>query len=321
VNARLETLGIEVPIVQAGMGGGLAGADLAAAVSEAGGLGTIGFTAADYLAAEVRRARHCTARPIAVNLLLPFARPAHWRAADEADVVVTFWGKPLRRTDRVWIHQAGSPDEAKLAKAAGADAVIAQGVEAGGHVRGTLPAVELLGRVRAAVGRDYPVLSAGGLADRGDVAARLGAGAYAAVLGTRFLMSEESGAHAGYRARVAEATETILTELFGVGWPAAHRVIANEATRRWLADDPRGPGWVRGLHRLTAPLVSRIPVPLQMRLAGSQVAARPFFGPAAPTAGVPEAFLDAAPLYAGETVAKIADVRPAGELVRELVPR
>jgi NAD(P)H-dependent flavin oxidoreductase YrpB (nitropropane dioxygenase family) len=141
VGRLLERIGVERPIVQAGMGGGLAGAELAAAVSEAGGLGTIGILAPDALSGEVAGARRLTDRPIAVNLLLPFARRAHFRAAEQADVLVTFWGEPRRRTASVWIHQVSSVEEAVAARDAGADAVIAQGMEAGGHVRGTEPAL------------------------------------------------------------------------------------------------------------------------------------------------------------------------------------
>src|SRR5436190_6860614 len=116
------------------MGGGLSRHRLAAAVSAAGGLGTIGFLAPEDLSAEIALARGLTDAPVAANLLLPFARKAHFEAASEADVVVTFWGEPTRRTPKPWIHQAGSVEEALAAQAAGADAVIAQGVEAGGHV-------------------------------------------------------------------------------------------------------------------------------------------------------------------------------------------
>src|SRR3954467_10349338 len=216
------------------MGGGLSGHELASAVSAAGGLGTIGFLAPGDLKAEIEAARERTGRPLSVNLLLPFARTAHYEAADDADVVVTFWGAPRRRTARTWIHQCGSVEEAQAARSAGADAVIAQGVEAGGHVRGNLPATELLARIQAAVGDDYPVLSAGGVTDRAEAGARLAAGAAAVVSGTRFLMSEESGAHAAYKERLIGASDTVLTELFGFGWPAPHRVVPNAATDRWL---------------------------------------------------------------------------------------
>jgi nitronate monooxygenase len=316
----LERLGIEVPLVQAGMGGGLAGHRLAATVSDAGGLGTIGILAPDDLRAEIAAARRLTARPVAVNLLLPLARRAHFEVAPEADVVVTFWGRPKRRTPKVWIHQCGSVAEAIAARAAGADAVIAQGVEAGGHVRGAVPALELLEQVRAAMGDDYPVLSAGGIAAGSDTRTHLAAGAEAVVSGTRFLMTEESGAHPEYKARLLEARGTLLTDLFGVGWPAPHRVIPNAATARWLRPDGRAPSWLRMAHKATAPVFSRVPVPLQFRLAESQKAGRPFFGPAAATVDGPSNLLDAGPLYAGKCIERISDIRPARELVAELAP-
>jgi NAD(P)H-dependent flavin oxidoreductase YrpB (nitropropane dioxygenase family) len=300
------------------MGGGLAGHGLAAAVSEAGGLGTIGFLAPDGLRKEVAAARRLTGRPVAVNLLLPFARAAHFEAAAGADVVVTFWGQPKRRTPKAWMHQCGSVKEALAARAAGADAVIAQGVEAGGHVRGIVPAVDLLEQMRAAFGDDYPVLSAGGIVEASDTKARLDAGADAVVCGTRFLMTQESGAHPDYRARLLTAHETILTELFGVGWPAPHRVVPNAATHRWLGNDARGPSWLRLFHKVTAPVFSRAPVPLQFRLAATQTPGRPLFGPAAAIAGGPANLVDAGPLYAGQCIERIGDIRPAGELVAEL---
>jgi nitronate monooxygenase len=314
----LERIGVELPVVQAGMGGGLAGSDLAAAVSEAGGLGTIGILGPDELREEIAAARRLTERPVAVNLLLVLARPGHFEAAEQADVVVTFWGRPRRRTSGVWIHQVGSVEEALAARQAGADAVIAQGVEAGGHVRGTIAAADLLVRVKDVLGPDYPVLSAGGIVEPADVSERLDAGAEAVVAGTRFLMSEESGAHPAYKRRLIDARDTVLTELFGLGWPAPHRVVPNAATERWLRGDPRGPGWVRALHRLSSVGASRVPISLQMRLAAAQRPGRPFFGPAAATAEGPPNLVDAGPLYAGECIERIDDVRPAADLVRGL---
>jgi nitronate monooxygenase len=317
--ALLERLGVELPVVQAGMGGGIAGHRLAAAVSGAGGLGTLGILPAAALRAELGDARRLTAAPIAVNLLLPFARREHWRVAESADAVVTFWGRPRRRTGRPWLHQCGSVDEALAAQAAGADGVIVQGVEAGGHVRGTIPALELLERARAALPRGYSIWLAGGVAAAHDVAQALEAGADAAVLGTRFLASEESAAHPRYKLRATKGRKTVLTELFGVSWPAApHRVLPNEATRRWLRSGERGPRVVLALNRISGPVAARLPAGVQARALATQRPAIPFFSPQPPLDGQPEALIEAAPLYAGETVARIADVRPAGALVREL---
>jgi NAD(P)H-dependent flavin oxidoreductase YrpB (nitropropane dioxygenase family) len=318
VGLFLERLRVELPVVQAGMGGGLAGHELAAAVSAAGGLGTLGILAPADLRSEISAVRKVTDTPLAVNLLLPFARRAHFEAASEADVVVTFWGRPKRRTAKIWIHQCGSVGEALAARAAGADAVIMQGIEAGGHVRGTERALELLARVRGAVAHDYPVFSAGGIVDASDVKARLDAGAEAVVCGTRFLMTEESGGHPAYKARLVEARETVLTDLFGMGWPAPHRVVPNAATARWLRHDRLAPGWLRVLHKATAPVFSRVPVPMQFRLAATQKPSRPLFGPAAATIDGPPNLVEAGPLYAGKCIDRISDIRPAAELVREL---
>jgi nitronate monooxygenase len=316
----IERLGLEVPVVQAGMGGGLSRHELAAAVSEAGGLGTIAVNGADSIRRELARARQLTGRPLAVNLLLPFARRDWFAAAADADVVVSFWGRPRRRTPGPWMHQCGSVAEARAAHAAGADAVILQGVESGGHVRGSLPALELLERARAALPASYPLLLAGGIAERENVARALERGAAAAVAGTRFLLSEESRAHSEYRQRLLDAEETILTELFGAGWPAPHRVVANAATGHWLGDDPRGPLLNRALNRLSAPGARYLPPALQQRIARAQRPTSRLLSPQGPTDDGPANLLDAGPLYAGESVARIDSIQPAAELVRALAP-
>ncbi|HEX8050000.1 MAG TPA: nitronate monooxygenase [Solirubrobacterales bacterium] len=330
----LERLGVELPVVQAGMGGGLSRHELAAAVSEAGGLGTIAVNGAEAIRRELAAARALTGRPLAVNVLLPFARRDWFAAAAAADVVVTFWGEPKRRTGGAWLHQCGSVAEARRAQAAGADGVVVQGVEAGGHVRGETPALRLLEQARRVLPPDYPVLLAGGIVAREDVRAALEAGASAAVAGTRFLLSEESRAHPLYKERLLEAEETILTELFGAGWPAPHRVVPNAATERWLGrrssfvgDTPikderrellRGPRLNRVLNRLLAPGARYTPPSLQVRMIRAQRPGSRLLSPAGPTDDAPATLVDAGALYAGESVARIDEVEPAAELVRLL---
>lgn len=325
----LERLGVAVPVVQAGMGGGLSRHELAAAVSEAGGLGTIAVNGAAPIRRELAAARALTQRPLAVNLLLPFARRDWFEAAAAADVVVTFWGAPRRRVGGAWIHQCGSVGEARAAYAAGADAAIVQGVEAGGHVRGGLPALELLERARAALPADFPLLLAGGIAERGDAQRALDAGAAACIAGTRFLLSEESRAHPGYQQRLLEAGATILTELFGFGWPAPHRVVANATTERWLpvspaavdpTDSRRLPRLNRALNRLSGSTARFVPAALQQRLIIAQRPGSRLLTPQGPTDDGPSTLVEAGPLYAGETVRRIDDVRPAAALVAELTP-
>src|SRR5687768_156399 len=110
-----ERLGLEHPIVGAGLGGGLSRARLTVAIAEAGGLGQLGLMPPAILRAELAAHRDRSARPVAVNLLLPFARRGHVEVAREADAVVTFWGRPRRVTDGIWIHQCGSVEEARAA--------------------------------------------------------------------------------------------------------------------------------------------------------------------------------------------------------------
>ncbi|MBS1870658.1 MAG: nitronate monooxygenase [Actinobacteria bacterium] len=321
VPGLLERLGVATPVVQAGMGGGISRHELAAAVSEAGGLGTIAVNGAAAIERELRAARALTGRPLAVNLLLPFARRDWFEAAAQADVVVTFWGRPRRRTPGVWLHQCGSVEEARAAAAAGADGLIVQGVEAGGHVRGTLPAHELLARVRdALVAGAPPLLLAGGIAERGDVTAALDAGAVAAVAGTRFLLSHESRAHADYRRRLLDADATLLTELFGFGWPAPHRVVHNAATGHWLRGGKRAPLALRALNRASGIGARRVPPAVQARFARAQRPEGRLLSPVPPTDDGPPRLVEAGPLYAGETVARIRDVRSAAELVAALTP-
>ena len=155
-------------------------------------------------------------------------------------------------------------------------------------------------------------------AERADVEAALAAGADAVVVGTRFLLSPESDAHPEYKRRLLDARDTVLTELFGAGWPAPHRVVRNAATDRWLRDDERGPGWVRTLHRATGPVLSHMPVALIQRAARAQRPGMPLLGPAAATVDDPSSLVDAGPLYAGQCVARIGELRPAAELVRTL---
>lgn len=312
---------IPTPVVQAGMGGGISRHELAAAVSEAGGLGTIAVNGAAAIERELAAARALTDAPVAVNVLLPFARRDWFEAASRADVLVTFWGPPgRRRTPALWLHQCGSVEEVSAARAAGADGAIVQGVEAGGHVRGGERSLELLDRARAAVSDPgFPLLLAGGIAERADVERALEAGAVAAVAGTRFLLSDESRAHPGYKDRLLDARETLLTELFGFGWPAPHRVVANAATERQLSGGGV-PLLNRAINRISAPGARFAPASALRRVTRAQRPDGRLLSPQGPVDDGPEGLLEGGPLYAGETVARIEDIRPAADLVAALTP-
>src|SRR4051812_44942169 len=209
------------------MGGGLATAELAAAVSAAGGLGTVGILPdPQAFADELRRAgRAAAGRPIAANLLLPFARRAHFDACAETgvDAVVLFCGsapggvRRLREAGILTFAQVGTPEQARQAIDDGVDGLIAQGREAGGHPLGVEPTTSFLGKALEAAG-GRPVLAAGGIAARATAREALDAGAAAVVAGTRFLLTEECRAHPAYKQRVLGARRTLDTMLFSMGW-------------------------------------------------------------------------------------------------------
>jgi nitronate monooxygenase len=191
--------------------------------------------------------------------------------------------------------QVDSADGARAAADAGAEALIVQGVEAGGHVQSVVGLLPLLVEVRRAV--SLPLLAAGGIADPASGRAALAAGAAAVVLGTRFVASEECDAHPRYKARLLEAQgrDTVLTGLFDVGWPAPHRVLRNSTYDRWQAAGRPASGARPGEGEEVAPGVPRYAVNLP--LAGS------------------EGDVEAMAMYAGQGVGAIDAVEPAAAIV------
>jgi nitronate monooxygenase len=321
----LDRVGLAHPVVQAGMGGGVAGCELAGAVSAAGALGTIGIMPPSLLRAQLGQARErANGHPVAANLLMPFTRAAHVRACVEAGAaVVVFhggsgrrWLATLRDAQILVLATVGNVTQARAALAAGVDGLVVQGVEAGGHLMGDQPLHTLLPRVRQL--GDFPILAAGGIADFHDAAAVLDAGANAAVAGTRFLLTSESRAHPAYKQRVRTATETVRTMLFGVGWPLEHRVVPNAATKRWSGANGELPAWLRRVERASAPLGHILPLRASGVMASMQHTRMPLFGPALPLAGMPDSLIETTALYAGETVRVIDDVISAREAVARL---
>lgn len=319
-------IGLRHPVVQAGMGGGLATATLAAAVSEAGGLGTLGLMPPAEFRAELRQLRAgLGGQPFAANLLMPFVRAAHVQACLESRpaLVTLFYGFDAALVARfhehgiqVW-HQVGDPAQARRALADGADGLIAQGGEAGGHLAGRLPLEQLVAELRSlAAGR--PLLAAGGIYDAASAQRARRLGVDGVVAGTRFLLSPESNAHPEYKARLLAATATLRTELFGLAWPAPHRVIPNAATQRWCRQDADGPGWVRRFNALMVPSRRLLPMSAVVRLVELQRLGVPLYSPAAPVQGMSSRTLDTAPLYAGACVSEIDGLLPARDIVAEL---
>ncbi len=219
---------------------------LAGEVSRAGGLGSLGasWTELEVLRERIRSIGRMTDRAFCVNLVLDFEQDERLEVAVEERAPIVSFSFGLRTAliararaagARVLV-QVGSADAARAAADAGADALIVQGVEAGGHVQSVVGLLPLLAEVRRAV--SLPLLAAGGIGDPVSARAAFATGVEAVVMGTRFLASDESDAHPRYKARLvqAQARDTALTELFDVGWPASpHRVLRNSTYERWEA--------------------------------------------------------------------------------------
>jgi nitronate monooxygenase len=321
----LDRLSLDVPVGQAGMGGGLAGPDLAAAVAGAGGLGTLGLAPPHELRESIGRVRDLAPdRAVAVNLLTPFLRRSQVSVCVRAGVdaaMVAFGGdrELVDELDAAGVFvlvMVGTEEQARRAVSWGADGLIAQGGEAGGHLCGTTDALQFLPRALAVAG-DRPVLLAGGIATASDTRAALAAGASGVITGTRFLLTHESRAHPEYQRRILLADRTIRTTLFGLGWPAPHRVVPNAATAQWCDTD--------GAAKVLAPLDQR-----RQRLFGQATADE--FGPAdaepatsavlpiAPTVGMPSSAVDRTACYAGQSVLRMNSVTSAGQAVADLAP-
>ncbi|MGK0222990.1 MAG: nitronate monooxygenase [Limisphaerales bacterium] len=233
-------VGCQVPVQLAGMGG-MVTPQLACAVSNAGGLGMLAAAAVpkallDETIGQVlsQLSGGSVNRKVGINFLMPFVDDARVElAAEKLDLVEFFYGDPdSKLIERVHSYgklagwQIGSAPEAQAAVAAGCDYIVAQGVEAGGHVRGTLPLFVLLDQLESKI--DVPVLAAGGVSTGVGLAAVLAAGASGIRVGTRFLVAHESAAHPEYvdALLMANADDTVLTEAYSIGWPnAPHRVL------------------------------------------------------------------------------------------------
>ena len=324
----LDRLRMDVPVAQAGMGGGLAGPQLAIAVAQAGGLGTLGWVPADRLRESIRRVRDEVGdRAVAVNLLMPFVRRRDVDVCIEERIdaaVVAFGGDrslvaELREAGVFVFVMVGTDDQVRRALRWGADGLIAQGGEAGGHLTGSTPALEFLPSAgELAAGR--PVFLAGGIATGEDARTALSAGADAVVAGTRFLLTHESGAHPEYQRRVLAADTTYRTTLFGFGWPAPHRVVGNAATERWCHRD----GTTRWLpERINARSAALVRLAELGNLnpdviVRTQSAHLPVFSPAALLEEMPASWADRTALYAGESVLRMDSVISARRAVNDL---
>jgi NAD(P)H-dependent flavin oxidoreductase YrpB (nitropropane dioxygenase family) len=298
-------LGIEHPIVLGGMGGATS-PELVAAVSTAGGLGVLGATRQnpEELARDAAAIRAATTRPFGLNLLLFMERPGQYDAllAARPKVISTAWaaleqdlGGYVARAHAVGalaMHMIGTVAEAKAAARAGADIIVAQGTEGGGHIglMGTMPLVPMVVSAVAPI----PVLAAGGVADGRGLAAALALGADGVLLGTRFLATDESPIAKGFKQAILDSDghDTLVTDIPDVAsgntWPGAYvRVRRNRFIEEWMGRDNE-------LRR------RRAEVNAQIR--------------AAAQAGDP----DRGAVMIGQTAGLIDRIEPAGDLVRQI---
>ena len=300
-----QLVGCRLPVQCAPMPG-VCTPRLCAAVSDAGGLGMIGAgrLPPGAIMECIDGVQRRTSNPFGVNFLVPFLnQDSVEAAAKRAKVIEFFWGQPdaalverVHRLGGVVGWQAGSLDEAVAAEEAGCDYVVAQGTAAGGHVRGELALLPLLGAVVEEV--RIPVVAAGGIGSPRAMAAVLTVGASAVRIGTRFVAATESGAHPAYKAALvaARAEDTQITDTFSAIWPnAPHRVLRSciEAARA-LSIDVVGETIFAGQPQPVARLSSACPTE--------------------DTVG----HVRAMALYAGQSVGDVRQIEPAAAILREL---
>jgi NAD(P)H-dependent flavin oxidoreductase YrpB (nitropropane dioxygenase family) len=308
-------LDLTAPVVQAPVGSATT-PELAAAVSNAGGLGMLAltWTPPGSVRESIRATRALTDRPFGVNLVLEWAQHERVQACAEESVaaVSTFWGDPRPYVDRIHaggalhLHTVGSAEEARRAVQAGVDVIVAQGWEAGGRVWGEVATLPLVPAVVDAV-RPVPVVAAGGVADGRGLAAVLVLGADAAWVGTRFLLAQEANVHDEWRGRIRAASETstVYATVFDGGWPdSPHRALRNSTVEAWeRAGRPAAPG-----RPGEGDVVARAPDGACLYRYGAEIPVRGATGD-----------VEALAHYAGQSAGIVEHVRPAATIVDELV--
>ena len=307
-------LGCTKPILSAPMAGA-AGPDLVAAVCNAGGYGVtpLWSVPAQAVPDGIAAVRALTDRPFAVNIKFGPDHRDHLQACIDAQVhgVSLFWGHDLKTIETAKagglkvLVSVGSAVEARQAAEAGADIIVAQGWEAGGHVWGQVATMALIPAVADAV--DVPVIAAGGIADGRGMAAAMVLGASGVWVGTRFLASAEATIHADYRARILAASDSDTewyANLYDGGWPdAPHRSLANATSQAWRAAGAPAPGARPGEG-----------VPVGQRPNGDDVMRYQSYTPLLGTTGD----VAAMSMWSGQGVGLVDTVMPASQIVDDI---
>lgn len=313
--ALTRLLGLRLPVLGAAMGG-IAGPALAAAISEAGGAGSVGlFRLKPAQAAEqVRETAARTQRPFGIGVVAEIHRPGELQAQLDAALAVSpsaafvqsygLLPPPLvqmvRARGRRLLVQVGHAADARQALALGVDALILQGTEAGGHLLGREPLLRVHAEV-AALKPEVPVLAAGGIGDGADIYRSLRHGFAGALCGTLFVCASEANAHPHYQARIcgAQAGDTRISSAFEIGWPGRpHRVLDTATARTRCGEWP------------VEPIASTCQGARRMPLWRYSVAV--------PTREV-EGDIEAMAMYCGEGCGPIREVMPAAALLARLV--
>ena len=312
-----DVLHCRYPVICAGMGGP-ARAELAAAVSNAGGFGQMGMVreTPELIRQEIAEIRRRTNQPFAVNLVPSVTQPDLLRAeldaclAAKVPAMCFFWDvvpeviAEAKRAGCLVLYQVGNAEAAFQAEAAGADAIIAQGVEAGGHVHGRLPLAVLLGQLAGRL--KVPLVASGGIVTGRGMAAALALGADGVHCGTAFLVAEESFAHEYHKQRIIEAKpgDTVHTDLFAINWPidSPVRVLKNsvveEAGDRLWGYDP-----------------DKMPREVIAHDSGAPMHKWDTNSPLRTTTGN----LEAMALYSGTGCGEITAIRPAAEIIGDMM--
>jgi nitronate monooxygenase len=322
-SAFIQAFGLKYPICNAGMGT-FASSALAIAVSEAGGLGATGtgarFAGGDVAAGNemmrrvVTQIRAGTKRPFAVNYLLHFDPVSLPVALDAGAPVIQFaWGIPTTDMVRSIRHagakmgvQVASGAGARRAIDAGADYLICQGTEAGGHVQASSSLYDALSGVIDEA-KSVPVLAAGGIASGAHIRRALLAGASGVLIGTRFIATKEAAVHDEWKSALTRArgADTVLTLCYQDGWPnAPHRVLRNTTFALWEAAGCPPPGKRPGEGDVIT----------TNAVTGTQKKRYSIGGPTPNDRGD----IAELPRHAGAGVDAIRDIPPAGELVARL---
>lgn len=310
----LDILQVEKPILSAPMAGA-AGPELVAAVCNAGGYGVIPLwgRSKEQVATGIDELRELTDRNFAVNLNLSFPHEDQLEMCIAKGVhgVSLFWGMEPSVIARAKaggltvLMSVGNAQEAKTAAQAGADVIVAQGWEAGGHVWGQVSTIALIPAVVDAV--KVPVVAAGGIADGRGMAAAMMLGASGVWIGTRLLASSEATIHEVYRNRILQASETDTQwahDLYHVGWPdAPHRALSNSTSRAWVEAGCSEPG--------NRPNEKE---QIGQRPNGDPVVRYQSYTPLPETSGDVEAMS----LWSGQGVSLVREVIPAADIVEEV---